>query len=209
MNANRLAAIQHAIQYPSGHLDRWANFDPAFEMSGPSGRPDDRPVVQPTAETRNIPNESADSEQTDGRSFTAEQAKQFILGGKAIFTIEGKQARYTFRITRSEPDQSGRSVYFVSLLTGPENLSDYTYIGLLAELTGQIRLTAKSRMTAESGPVRALGWVTRRIWTGLEIAPAKIWHIGACGRCGRALTVPASIESGFGPECLAKMNGGE
>jgi hypothetical protein len=27
-------------------------------------------------------------------------------------------------------------------------------------------------------------------------------HEGRCGRCGRTLTVPESIDSGFGPECI-------
>ncbi|MGQ4872128.1 MAG: DUF6011 domain-containing protein, partial [Candidatus Thorarchaeota archaeon] len=27
----------------------------------------------------------------------------------------------------------------------------------------------------------------------------RIWHEGKCGRCGRRLTVPESIESGYGP----------
>jgi hypothetical protein len=30
----------------------------------------------------------------------------------------------------------------------------------------------------------------------------EVWHEGRCGRCNRKLTVPASIESGFGPECI-------
>jgi len=29
-----------------------------------------------------------------------------------------------------------------------------------------------------------------------------VFHEGACGRCGRTLTVPESIASGFGPECI-------
>jgi hypothetical protein len=34
-----------------------------------------------------------------------------------------------------------------------------------------------------------------------------IWHEGRCGRCGRRLTVPESIESGYGPECIGKIGG--
>jgi hypothetical protein len=30
----------------------------------------------------------------------------------------------------------------------------------------------------------------------------EFWHEGKCGRCNRKLTVPSSIESGFGPECI-------
>jgi hypothetical protein len=29
-----------------------------------------------------------------------------------------------------------------------------------------------------------------------------VWHEGSCARCGKKLTVPESIESGFGPECV-------
>jgi hypothetical protein len=32
-------------------------------------------------------------------------------------------------------------------------------------------------------------------------------HEGKCGRCGRLLTVPSSIESGIGPECSKIMRG--
>jgi len=32
----------------------------------------------------------------------------------------------------------------------------------------------------------------------------QVYHEGRCGRCGRKLTTPASIEAGFGPECINK-----
>jgi hypothetical protein len=34
----------------------------------------------------------------------------------------------------------------------------------------------------------------------------KVYHEAKCARCGR-LTVPESIESGFGPHCLGKAFG--
>ena len=33
----------------------------------------------------------------------------------------------------------------------------------------------------------------------------EIWHEGCCMRCGKRLTVPASIELGFGPDCAADL----
>jgi hypothetical protein len=33
----------------------------------------------------------------------------------------------------------------------------------------------------------------------------EFWHEGKCCRCGRKLTVPASIASGIGPECATKI----
>ena len=34
----------------------------------------------------------------------------------------------------------------------------------------------------------------------------EIWHEGKCGKCGRPLTVPSSIENGLGPSCLKKLS---
>ena len=191
-NTRLHSQIQHAIQYPSGHLDRFASFGPTFEMSAPG---DDQPIAQPATIT-DIPSESANS-QFD--------PKRFITAGKATFTLQGINSRYTYRITRSDPDLQDRTVLFISLLTGSDNTADYTYLGLLDEPSGQVRLTRKSRYTVDSVPVRALGWACRRLWQGRSIEPARLFHVGSCGRCGRALTVPASIESGFGPECSARM----
>lgn len=33
----------------------------------------------------------------------------------------------------------------------------------------------------------------------------QFWHEGRCGHCGRRLTVPASINTGFGPDCAKKL----
>jgi hypothetical protein len=34
----------------------------------------------------------------------------------------------------------------------------------------------------------------------------EVWHEGTCGKCGRALTVPSSIENGLGPECIKSLS---
>ena len=60
----------------------------------------------------------------------------------------------------------------------------------------------------DSQPIKAFNWCMRYLWAGKPLPePARIFHMGRCGRCGRALTVPSSIESGLGPECAAKMEG--
>lgn len=192
------AVIQHAMIYPSAHLDRFANFGPAFEMpdapNGPAPATSTAPQqTQPTAPA------GADTTADTAPQFNA---RRFITGGSAIFTLQGKQARYTYRVTRSDDGK----VYFVAYLTGSDNVADYTYIGLLDVARGAVRLTRKSSLTEASTPYVALNWALRWIWAGKELpAPARIYHVGRCGRCGRALTVPSSIESGFGPECLGKL----
>lgn len=133
-------------------------------------------------------------------------AKLFITAGKATFTVSnGKGDHRTYRVTRKDADDRYPETYFVKLLTGPDNTSSYTYLGILDAATGGVRLTKNSKFTDDSLPVKVLRWALKKVWAG-EPLPAgyAVQHEGKCGRCGRALTVPESIVSGIGPEC-AKM----
>ncbi len=135
--------------------------------------------------------------------------RTFITAGRAIFTLQGRDARYTFRVSRrggAGGDGGWPPLYFVSLLTGSDNTADYTYMGMLDATSGYLRLTHASPYTAESTPVIALRWALPIVWTGSTLpAPARLMHVGRCGRCGRALTVPESIDAGIGPECATKL----
>lgn len=137
--------------------------------------------------------------------LSAGAALDFLLAGDARFTLVSKRtgARYTFRVHASK-DTSRAKVWFVSLLTGSNNEGDYTYLGILA--SREFRLTAKSRMDLKSPPVAAIKWLVAMLVRGVEPQDAEIWHEGHCGRCGRLLTVPDSITTGYGPEC-AKIVG--
>lgn len=139
--------------------------------------------------------------------MTTEQTKNFILAGRAVFTISnGKPAPdardYTFKVTRkTDPGRAG-NLYFVGLLTGSDNDSDYTYLGMLDHVTGWTRPTAKSTLLSTSTPFVALNWALGLIWAGKPLSGnARLQHVGRCGKCNRALTVPESIDSGLGPEC--------
>lgn len=138
-----------------------------------------------------------------------EVGRTFVLGGNAILTLQGSESRYTFRVQQGKPrdgeDPDRTQPYFLQLLTGPDNTADYQYIGIVDQVTGRVRLTRASRMTATSAPVVAWDWVMSRLFAGKAYSPAKVHHAGRCGRCGRLLTVPGSIETGFGPECSAKL----
>ena len=51
-------------------------------------------------------------------------------------------------------------------------------------------------------------WLWRRITSNTALPPkAEVWHEGSCGRCGRKLTVPESIENGLGPVCAGLVVG--
>lgn len=145
--------------------------------------------------------------------------KTFITAGKAIFTLELDQAfasmhslppHYTFKINKKAADEKNpRDAYFISLLTGCDNTSDYSYLGLLNAETGNVILTKASKVSDDSWVVKLLRRTLQRVWEGnqvmLEQAGFKLHHEGRCGRCGRLLTVPDSIETGLGPECASKL----
>jgi len=142
----------------------------------------------------------------------------FILAGKAMFTLEipaayaaekRTPAHLTFRVN-SKTNERG-TVYFVSLLTGPDRETDFRYLGIIDAATGGIRLTKASLTGADSLTYKLADRAFRRVFAGegdaLLAAGFELHHEGACGRCGRPLTRPDSIRSGFGPECIAKIMG--
>jgi hypothetical protein len=141
--------------------------------------------------------------------------KEWVMAGKAIFTVSnGKGEHYTYQVKRKENDQKGRPpVWFVSLLTGPDNSSDYSYLGCLRPATGNVDLTRASRMNDTSVPVRVIRWAMRILWSGAVMPDGySLNGCGRCGRCGRQLTRPEGIDPagyrfGYGPECFSKIGG--
>lgn len=130
---------------------------------------------------------------------------KFFSAGRAVFTVDnGKGTHYTYQIGHSKPEQP----LFVGLLTGPNNESDYTYLGIYNPENHQVRLTAKSKYTEETQPVKVIRWAIKQIAEGKELPEGySVKHEGKCCRCGRTLTDPISIDRGVGPECWEKMGG--
>ena len=129
-----------------------------------------------------------------------------MLAGNAGVTAENPQTggRFTYRIRRGG-QAAPTPIWFVSVLTGPDNTRDYDYIGTIFGRDGMpFRLTRGSLLGADAPSVAAFAWLWERVAVGRSVAPALLHHEGRCGRCGRALTVPTSIEAGFGPECSAR-----
>lgn len=129
-----------------------------------------------------------------------ENPREFIFAGKAIFTIQNEKTgnHFTFKVKQAK-DQ--KPVWFVSILNGSDNYSNYAYIGTI--FNTDFRWTKKSKVNRESQSFKSFSWVLRNINTLPDFV--KVHHEGQCGRCGRRLTVPESIERGIGPECLKKV----
>lgn len=137
-------------------------------------------------------------------AFTDSHAALHALtAGNATITLvsEATGTRYTYKVKAAKDKDT---LWFVSLLTGPNNETDFNYIGIITEADGRysFRTTAKSRLTADSAPVKAIAWTVANIQGDSMPRALQVWHEGCCCRCGRKLTVPSSIASGLGPECI-------
>jgi len=135
-------------------------------------------------------------------------SKDFFFGGNCTFTIKSEKSgeHRTFKIKQAKPNpQFATQNYFVSLLSGPNNESDFTYLGLVDKATGVFRLTKASRMNDTSPAVVILRWFLGHLFTDGLLPNAVVHHEGKCGCCGRTLTVPESITRGIGPECAKRF----
>lgn len=154
---------------------------------------------------------------------TPEVALPLLLAGDCRFTIVSRrtQVRHTFRVTEAPANpkfaRSGPA-WFVKALVGPDNGSDYAYIGMLrapaAGVVPTFSLTDASRATPDDARVKGLQWLfgaMRQYATNPNAVAAweqvEVWHSDTCARCGLALTDPDSIASRLGPECYQKVHG--
>ena len=125
--------------------------------------------------------------------------KRFLLAGNATFTVRSLKTltRFTFRVRRP----SDTAPHFVSVMTGRDNETAYTYLGTIFNATSY-RHGKKSPIAESDTRAVAALWVCTKVLAGEQLKNVEVWHEGRCARCGRKLTVPESIESGFGPECI-------
>jgi DNA-directed RNA polymerase subunit RPC12/RpoP len=123
--------------------------------------------------------------------------KSFVLGGNSIFTLWNtvRDTHLTYKVKVAVDNDE---LFFVSVLTGPDNWANYTYLGIIRN--GVYWHGRNSKISRDSISAKTFEW----FWNNLTRLPTalKVLHEGKCGRCGRKLTVPESIESGFGPECI-------
>lgn len=129
----------------------------------------------------------------------ANQALKFMNAGKARFTIVSKKTgkRFTYRANAVDDNKP----VFVSVLTGSDNETSYSYLGIIDRRNDSYRQTAKSTIAPDAASNTAFGWTHSHLKAGNMPDAIEFWHEGKCGCCGRALTDPQSIEAGFGPIC--------
>ena len=146
----------------------------------------------------------------DYQLSTLELIQQFIFGGKSIFTLSNKEkgTHYTYKVVCKK--QPGRVVYFVSVLSGPDNTADYSYIGYCtSDKAVQIWTKKDAVQYTDNAPsVKAFNWLLNRVAYCVAEnktfpAFAGFYHMGSCCKCNRPLTDPLSVTLGIGPVCRA------
>jgi len=136
-----------------------------------------------------------------------EYRHDYILGGNAVVTLVSKRTgeRFTYRVRERKGREGeaggGPRLYFVSVLTGPDNRRDYEFLGTIFP-DGSYRRSLKSQIGQDAPSAKAWDWT----WHHLDADRVEIWHEGSCSKCGRALTDPASIERGLGPVCAERVS---
>jgi hypothetical protein len=140
-----------------------------------------------------------------GQIADPKAALSFILAGKATVTLRSLVSgnRYTYKIVEAEKrNPNDAPTWFVKLLNGPDNTNSFVYIGIVRN--NQFVWTSKSRVGKDAPSVVGFTYVLNALVAG-STRGFEVWHEGRCGRCGRKLTVPGSIATGFGPECAEKI----
>lgn len=134
-----------------------------------------------------------------------EKIRRFATAGRARLTLVSERTgqRFTYQV-KAKKDEGGNPTdfFFVSVLTGPQNTSDYTYLGCVTN--GRFVNDRRLRIGLEAPSRRAFQWFWRRLQGSQDLSECEVWHEGRCGRCSRVLTVPESIESGLGPICAGR-----
>ena len=179
----------------------------------------DAETINATAQRSKIPNGvqaylTEDMEDKARRLESAIDVNAFMFAGKATLTLVSKKtgARFTYRVRSPKEDDDGRyrnsrPVWFVSLMTSPNNETNYAYLGLIREGDKGLTIGCKSRIGAASTALaaRAFTWfVAMLLGQGRLSEDLEVWHEGRCAKCGRTLTVPESLIRGLGPECAGK-----
>ncbi len=123
--------------------------------------------------------------------LTKETINNFIFAGNATFTVlnETTGNRFTFRIRKAGwgTSEVKHDTFFVSVLTGSDNNSSYTFLGTFFNRFGY-KHSIKSRIGLESNSNKVMEWFFKSYISNIGSYPTvKVFHSGKCGKCGKKL----------------------
>lgn len=134
-----------------------------------------------------------------GKKMNIEDSKKFLLSGLSTFTFLNTKTGNNFRYKISISDDG--KLFFVSTLIDEK----YSYLGTINK---NLKYTygIKSKISKDQQTSKVFLWVIERIFNNTLPDYIEVWHEGKCGKCGRKLTTPKSIDNGIGPECIKNLS---
>ena len=116
-------------------------------------------------------------------------------------TATGNRATFRFRKPAlKEGQDEAHAPVFVDVMSGPDNESHFSFVGTLHGNVLDVSRFAKAAPAKVAQAKVMLDWTLAAAAKG-DLRTVRVQHSGCCGRCGRKLTVPESIDIGLGPEC--------
>lgn len=147
-----------------------------------------------------------------------ESIAAYVLAGRSVFTLVSRSTgqHRTYRVKLKKYADPQRGPYFVSSRDEADAHLDekakWHFLGTFWLLDRQGReqptfaVSPKSDVPKESQTMRGIVWFLAHLFTDThKLGQVQFMHEGRCGRCGRELTDPESIQSGLGPECRRKV----
>jgi hypothetical protein len=145
-----------------------------------------------------------ESAKVERSQLLGEDIKNFVFGGNATFTVvnTGTKKHFTFKVKQPKNNDS---VFFVSVMNGSDNNSNYAFIGTYFTKNGGYSHGKKSSIGKDAQSAKVISWFFNKFINNEEKYPTvQVYHEGKCGKCGRKLTTPESVKSGLGPVCGGK-----
>lgn len=130
--------------------------------------------------------------------------REINLGTFTVSYPEGDY--YTVELERVEQGELAEKV-IASFLRGPDNERDFQGFAFINQRDGhcEVQTWKKFRGIDERWKMAALIAADSTQADALGMAEAYAQRSGRCSRCGRKLTVPASLHRGYGPDCAALL----
>lgn len=139
-----------------------------------------------------------------------QEIEKFLTAGNAVVTIRSKKtgAHFTYRVTGTDGKTFSEPTWFVGVAT---DYLEFRYLGLMScnaySKAYNLRLTAKSCAWRGAPSFLAFQFLLDQLRAPALSPYLEVRHEGKCGRCGRPLTHPDSIDRGIGPECWEILGG--
>lgn len=125
-----------------------------------------------------------------------EVTKPKIFNGYHTLRHKASNDHWTFKIMTAGPMSRFKGQRIISYLAGPDNRWDYVGIGTIVD-----EGIKPWKKWIGSSPLR-MAEVLWKVAVLGELKDKYDWLLsGHCAKCNKLLTVPESIESGYGPIC--------